>query len=54
MNDKDNTIRISSNANKLITDSVKSIIEKKRKEKEDKRLEAIAIDDYCDDLVSYR
>ena len=52
--DKDNTIRISSNANKLITDSVKSIIEKKRKEKEDKRLEAKAIDDYCDDLVSYR
>lgn len=54
MNDKNNTFRISSSANNLITDSVRSIIKKKKKEKDDKRLEAKAMDDYCDNLASHR
>ena len=54
MDDKDNTFRISSSVNNIITDSVRSIIEEKRKEKEDKRLEEMAMDDYCDNISSYR
>jgi len=54
MDDKDNTFRISSSVNNIITDSVRSIIKEKRKEKEDKRLEEMAMDDYCDNISSYR